>query len=151
MDCSPPATHVLCPWGFSRQEYWTGCHALPQGILPTQRSNSGLSHCRQILYCLSHQGSSYTVEVPSIPAYIGTLKAGVSAAPKILNNRESWRDSGIQTSCPVCLPCWPLHRTMLHCLIPLISPKLRKVSSLPYLLLHLEKFSSLASHIKIPT
>ena len=32
-------------------------HALFQGILPTQVSNSGLLHCRQILYCLRHQGS----------------------------------------------------------------------------------------------
>ena len=28
-----------------------------QGIFPTQRSNSGLPHCRQILYQLSHQWS----------------------------------------------------------------------------------------------
>ena len=32
-----------------------GCHALLQGIFPTQRSNPGLPHCRQTLYCLSHQ------------------------------------------------------------------------------------------------
>ena len=34
-----------------------GCHALLQGIFPTQGSNLGLLNCRQILYCLSHQGS----------------------------------------------------------------------------------------------
>jgi len=27
-----------------------GCHFLLQGIFPTQESNSGLLHCRQILY-----------------------------------------------------------------------------------------------------
>ena len=32
--------------------------ALLQGIFPTQGSNPGLPHCRQILYHLSHQGSS---------------------------------------------------------------------------------------------
>ena len=32
------------------------CHSLLQGIFPTQRLNPGL-HCRQILYCLSHQKS----------------------------------------------------------------------------------------------
>ena len=42
---------------FSRQEYWNGSHYLLQGILPTQGLNSGLLHCRQILYYLSHQGS----------------------------------------------------------------------------------------------
>ena len=34
-----------------------GCHALLQGIFPTQGSNPGLPYCRQILYQLSHQGS----------------------------------------------------------------------------------------------
>ena len=33
------------------------CHFLLQGIFPTQGSNPGLLHCRQTLYCLSHQGS----------------------------------------------------------------------------------------------
>ena len=35
-----------------------GCHALLQGIFPTQRLNPDLRPCRQILYHLSHQGSS---------------------------------------------------------------------------------------------
>ena len=45
---------LLCPWGFSRQEYQSamGCHALLQGIFPTQGSNPDLSHCRLILYPL---------------------------------------------------------------------------------------------------
>ena len=34
-----------------------GCHALLGGIFPTQGSNSGLPHCRWILYQLSYQGS----------------------------------------------------------------------------------------------
>ena len=34
-----------------------GCHALLQGIFPTQESKPGLLHCGQILYRLSHQGS----------------------------------------------------------------------------------------------
>ena len=34
-----------------------GCHALLQGIFPTQGLNPGLLDCRWILYCLSHQGS----------------------------------------------------------------------------------------------
>ena len=35
-----------------------GCHGLLQGIFPTQGSNPGLPRCRQILYHLSHQGST---------------------------------------------------------------------------------------------
>ena len=50
-------TRLLCPWRFSRKNTWVGCCALLQGIFPTQRSNLGLPHCRQILYHLSHRGS----------------------------------------------------------------------------------------------
>ena len=47
--------------GFSMQEYWSGCHFLLQGILPTQGLNTSLLcplHYRWILYLLSHQGNS---------------------------------------------------------------------------------------------
>ena len=36
-----------------------GCHPLLQGIFPTQVSNPGRLHCRQILYLLSNEGSPY--------------------------------------------------------------------------------------------
>ena len=36
-----------------------GSLILLQGIFPTQESNQGLLHCRQILYQLSYQGSPY--------------------------------------------------------------------------------------------
>ena len=52
--CSPPGSSVH---GFSRQEYWSGCHFLLQGFFPTQGLNLGLLHCRQILYRLSYKGS----------------------------------------------------------------------------------------------
>ena len=55
MDCSPPGSYVH---GDSPgKNTGVACHALLQGIFPTQGSKPGLSHCRQILYCLSHQGS----------------------------------------------------------------------------------------------
>ena len=41
--------------GFSRQEYWGGQPFPSPGDF--QGSNLGLPHCRQIPYCLSHQGS----------------------------------------------------------------------------------------------
>ena len=86
---------LLCPWGLSRQEYWSGLPCPPpgnfpnpgikpmspafqadsllseppgkpkntgvgslcllQGIFPTQESNRGFLHYRQILYQLSYQ------------------------------------------------------------------------------------------------
>ena len=36
-----------------------GSLSLLQGIFPTQKSNQGLLHCRQILFQLSYQGSPY--------------------------------------------------------------------------------------------
>ena len=35
----PQPARLLCPWGFSRQEYWRGCHFLLQGIFSTHGSN----------------------------------------------------------------------------------------------------------------
>ena len=45
MDCSPPGSSVC---------------SLLQGIFSIWGENMGLSHCRQILYCLRHQGSPGT-------------------------------------------------------------------------------------------
>ena len=56
MDCSPP-TRLLCPWNSPGKNTGVGSHSLLQGIFPTQGSNVGPLHCRQILYHLSHQES----------------------------------------------------------------------------------------------
>ena len=42
------------PWNSSGQNTGVGSLSLLQGIFPTQRSNPGLRHCRQILYQLSY-------------------------------------------------------------------------------------------------
>ena len=55
--CDPMDTRLLCPWDFLGKSIGVGCHFLLQEIFPTQGSNPGLPHCRQMLYCLSHQGS----------------------------------------------------------------------------------------------
>ena len=49
-------TRLLCPWASPGRNTGVGSHSLLQGIFPTQGSNLGLLHCRQILYYLSHQG-----------------------------------------------------------------------------------------------
>ena len=56
-DLMEPA-RLLCPWNSPGKSTGVGCHFLLQGIFPTQRSNLGLRHCGQILYHLSHQGST---------------------------------------------------------------------------------------------
>ena len=55
INCSLPDSFVH---GYSPgNKTGVGCHALLQGIFPTQGLNPGLPQCRQILYHLSHQGS----------------------------------------------------------------------------------------------
>ena len=45
------------PWDSPGQNTGVGSLSLLQGIFPTQGSNPGLLHCRQILYQLSKKGS----------------------------------------------------------------------------------------------
>ena len=45
----------LRPWDLPGKSTGVGCHFLLQRIFPTQGSNLGLQHCRQMLYLLSHQ------------------------------------------------------------------------------------------------
>ena len=60
MDCSP--------WNSSGQNTRVGSRSLLQGIFPTQGSDPGLQHCRQILYQLSHQGM-----VPKLQCYFSSV------------------------------------------------------------------------------
>ena len=52
MNCSLPGSSV--PRDSPGKNTGVGCHALLQGIFPTQRSNLGLLHCRQSLNHLNH-------------------------------------------------------------------------------------------------
>ena len=51
-------SRLLRPWKFPGKSTGEDCHFLLQGIFLIQGSNSGLLHCRQMLYCLSHQEST---------------------------------------------------------------------------------------------
>ena len=60
MDCSPAGSSVH---GVLQARILEGaCHALFQGISPTQGSNPGILHSRCILYHLSHQGSPWILK-----------------------------------------------------------------------------------------
>ena len=65
MDYSPPGSSV--PGDSPGKNIGVGCHALLHGIFQTQGSNSGLLHCRWILYHLSHQGSPRILEWVAYP------------------------------------------------------------------------------------
>ena len=65
VDCGPPGSSVH---GDSPgKNTCVGCHALLQGIFPTQGLSPGLQHCRRILYHLSHQGSPRILEWVAYP------------------------------------------------------------------------------------
>ena len=55
------------PWNSLGQNTGVGSCSLLQGIFPTQGLNSGLMHCRQILYQLSHKGSPRILEWVAYP------------------------------------------------------------------------------------
>ena len=75
-------TRLFCPWDSPGKNAGVGCHSLLQGIFPTQGSNPGLLHCRQILYHLSHQGS------PKV--YIVLVQLSFLQKPKHLTGKLSF-------------------------------------------------------------
>ena len=66
---------TLCePMEFFRQEDWSELLFPSPGGLPNPEMNPGLLYCRQIFYCLSHQGrcaSQVTLVVKIPPANAG--------------------------------------------------------------------------------
>ena len=65
---------LYSPWNFPGQNIGVGSLSLLQGIFPTQGSNPGLPHCRQILYQLSHQGSPRILEWVAYPFSSGSSR-----------------------------------------------------------------------------
>ena len=71
-----PAGKPFEKWGFSKQEHWSALLYPPPGALPNPGTTSGLPHCRQILYCLSYQGS------PRILEWVAYFSSRGSAQPR---------------------------------------------------------------------
>ena len=67
------------PWNSPGQNTGAGSCSLVQGIFPTQGSNPGLQHCRQILYQLSQQGSPAGSFLPHVSGWAWV--AGPSVPP----------------------------------------------------------------------
>ena len=67
--CSPMD---YSPWNSPGQNTGVGSLSLLQGIFPTQGSNPGLPHCRQIFYQLSLKGSRRLLEWVAYPFSTGS-------------------------------------------------------------------------------
>ena len=79
------------PWNSSDQNAGVGSRSLLQGIFPTQISNPGLPHWRQVLYQLSHKGSPRILEWVAYPFSSG------SSWPRNWT-RVSWSAGGFFTN-----------------------------------------------------
>ena len=71
---------LLRPWDSPGKNTGMGCRSLLQGIFPTQESNPGLLHCRQILYWLSYKGNAIgwsKITGWESPAYMQKCQEGI--------------------------------------------------------------------------
>ena len=62
---------LYSPWNPPGQNTGVGSLSLLQGIFPTQGSNPGLPHCRQILYRLSGEGIAVNLSLPHPSQVLG--------------------------------------------------------------------------------
>ena len=83
--------HTVCPWNSPGQNTEVGSLSLLQGIFPTQGSNSGLPHCRRILYQLSHKGS------PRILEWVAYSFSGDLPNPGIEPGSPAWQVDSLPT------------------------------------------------------
>ena len=67
---------LYSPWNSLGQNTGVGSLSVLQGIYPTQGSNPGLPHCRQILYQLSHKRS------PRIMEWVAYYFSSASSQPR---------------------------------------------------------------------
>ena len=91
-------------WNSLGQITGVGSLFLLQGIFPTQGSNPGLPHCRQILYQLSHKGS------PRIPEWVAYPFSRGSSWPRNLTEVSCITD-GFFTN-------WAIREALVYQIIP---------------------------------
>ena len=73
---------LYSPWNSPSHNTLVGSFSLLQGIFPTQGLNSGLPHCGQILYQLSHKGSPSFIPYLTHSALGDPNKAAISQSLK---------------------------------------------------------------------
>ena len=146
MDCNPPGSSVH---GDSPgKNTGVGCHALFQGIFPTQESHWGLLPCRKIPYQLSYQGSlCWFVQFSSVQSlsrirlfaipWITARQAYLS----ITNSRSLLKLMSIELAMPSShlILCHPL------LLLPTMLPSIRVFSNESPLHLRWPKYWSFSS------
>ena len=85
---------LYSPWNSPGQNTGVGNLSLLQGIFPTQGSNPGLLHCRQILYQLSHKGRPHAIQETWVQFlnWEDPLEEGMATHSSILAWRTPWTE-----------------------------------------------------------
>ena len=116
------------PWNSLGQNTGVGSLSLLQGIFPTQGSNPGLPHCRQILYQLSYKGSPRILEWAAYPFSSGSSQSrnqtGVSCITGGFFTNRAIREALILCICtqpPYPFVCWRTSKFTVICYIFSIS------------------------------
>ena len=120
--CGPMDCRV--PWNSPGQNTTVDSLSLLQGFFPTQGSNPGLLHCRQILYQLSHNGCPRILKwvaypkgssrprnwtrVSCIAGEFFTNRA-IRVASKVLETNKKWFWAGHSHGLPVYAPFIKIH------------------------------------------
>ena len=104
MDCSPPGSSIYGIFQ-ARVLEWVAI-SFSRGS-----SNLGLPHCRQMLYCLSHQGSPQIERNESCSVMLDSLRPHVLYSPGILQARIlEWVASPFSRG-----SSQPRHQTQVSC------------------------------------
>ena len=124
-----------------------GCYFLLQGIFPTQRSNSGLPHCRQTLYPLSHQRITSRLHYSSVQSFSPTLCDPMNHSMPGLpvhHQLPEFTQTHIHLVSDAIQPSHPLSSTFL---LPRILPSFRIFSNEPTLRMRWPKYWSFSFNI----
>ena len=112
---------LYSPWNSLDQNIGVHSLSLVQGIFPTQGSNPGLSHCRWILYQLSHKGSPKywsgwpflsprDLSDPGIELRSSALQVDSLQSEPWRNPKMQWGEVKVAQSCPTL--CDPMDYTV---------------------------------------
>ena len=118
---------LLCPWGFSKQEYWSGLPCPPPGDLPNPgiepRSPAKMAWMKSLFAI----GVCFTAQVGIFNSiFDGRMVTRVSSDSAFLHLRTTSRESvgGWRHRLFCHLPVYSLH--------PVIGQNIQKISALPF-------------------